>query len=112
MNTFRENLKLQISYAGMTGKELAHLSGVKKTTIDSYLSNRVRRPSAEAATRLAQALGISVEHLFSAAPARPGGAGRTELLASSDTLVGEAGKTAIRLQCSVTINSCCINVKV
>jgi transcriptional regulator with XRE-family HTH domain len=61
---FRENLKLQLSYSDMAVKELAKRSGVKKSTIDSYLNNRVRMPSAEAAIRLARALGVSVEHLF------------------------------------------------
>ena len=61
---FRENLKLQLSYSDILVKELAELSGVKKSTIDSYLSNRVKMPSAEAAIRLARALGVPVEHLL------------------------------------------------
>jgi transcriptional regulator with XRE-family HTH domain len=48
----------------MQVKELADISGVKKSAIDSYLNNRERIPSAEAALRLARALGVSVEHLF------------------------------------------------
>jgi transcriptional regulator with XRE-family HTH domain len=61
---FKENLKLQLSFSDMPVKELAELSGVKKSTIDSYLNNRVRMPSAEAAIRLARVLGVTVEHLF------------------------------------------------
>jgi transcriptional regulator with XRE-family HTH domain len=61
---FRENLKLHLSFSDMRVKELSERSGVKKSTIDSYLNNRVRMPSAEAAIRLARALGVSVEHLF------------------------------------------------
>jgi transcriptional regulator with XRE-family HTH domain len=62
--SFRENLKLQLSYSDMPVRELAELSGVKKSTIDSYLNNHERMPSAEAAIRLARTLGVSVEHLF------------------------------------------------
>jgi transcriptional regulator with XRE-family HTH domain len=61
---FSENLKLHLSYSDMAVKELAERSGIKKSTIDSYLTNRVRMPSAEAALRLARALGVTVEHLF------------------------------------------------
>ncbi|MDR2158662.1 MAG: helix-turn-helix domain containing protein [Treponema sp.] len=44
-------------------KELAVRSGIKKKTIDSYLGRRGYIPSAEAAVRIAQALGVSVEYL-------------------------------------------------
>jgi transcriptional regulator with XRE-family HTH domain len=59
----------------MTVKELSAHSGVKKATIDSYLNYHRRMPSAEAALRIAKALGVTVEQLFGeveeARPAQP-----------------------------------------
>jgi transcriptional regulator with XRE-family HTH domain len=60
---FRENLKAELSYADMRVKELASLSGVKKSTIDSYLRENGYTPSADMAVRIAKALGVSVEYL-------------------------------------------------
>ena len=60
---FKENLKSQLDYSGMPVKELAARSGVKKKTIDSYLTARSYTPSVETAVRIAKALGVSVEYL-------------------------------------------------
>ena len=60
---FRENLKTELSYSGMLVKELAVQAGLKKHTIDNYLSVRGRMPSADAAVRIARVLGVSVEYL-------------------------------------------------
>ena len=56
-------MKSQLEYSGMLVKELAALSGVKKKTIDSYLGSRGYTPSVEAAVRIAQVFGVSVEYL-------------------------------------------------
>jgi transcriptional regulator with XRE-family HTH domain len=61
---FRENLKTELSYSGLLVKELAAQSGIKKHTIDNYLSVRGRMPSADAAVRIARVLGVSVEYLI------------------------------------------------
>jgi transcriptional regulator with XRE-family HTH domain len=60
---FRENLKAELEYSGMLVKELAAASGLKKHTIDNYLSIRGRMPAADVAENLARALGVSVEYL-------------------------------------------------
>jgi len=60
---FRENLKSELLYSGMLVKELAAQTGLKKHTIDNYLSVRGRMPSADVAVRIAHALGVSVEYL-------------------------------------------------
>ena len=60
---FKENLKAELTYTDMRVKELAKLSGVKKSTIDSYLSENGYTPSVEAATRISEVLGVSVEYL-------------------------------------------------
>ena len=62
--SFRENLKAELSYSGMLVKELAAKTGLKKHTIDNYLSIRGRMPGADAAVRIARALGVSVEYLI------------------------------------------------
>ena len=48
----------------MLVKELAARSGVKKKTIDSYLSSHGCTPSAETAVSIARALGVTVEYLI------------------------------------------------
>ena len=45
-------------------KELAALSGVNKRTIDNYLNTHNSMPSADAAVRIAGALGVTVEYLI------------------------------------------------
>jgi transcriptional regulator with XRE-family HTH domain len=60
---FQENLRSELAYSGMPVKELAALSGVKKYSIDSYLSKRDKTPSVESAVKIAKALGVSVEYL-------------------------------------------------
>jgi transcriptional regulator with XRE-family HTH domain len=61
---FRENLKAELQYSGILVKELAAKTGLKKHTIDNYLSVRGRMPSADAAMRIARVLGVSVEYLI------------------------------------------------
>jgi len=61
---FRENLKAELTYSGLLVKELAAQSGLKKHTIDNYLSVRGRMPSADAAVRIARVLGVSAEYLI------------------------------------------------
>ncbi|MCL2252643.1 MAG: helix-turn-helix domain-containing protein [Treponema sp.] len=61
---FRENLKAELSYSGMLVKELAAQTGLKKHTIDNYLSVRGRMPAADVAVRIAGVLGVSVEYLI------------------------------------------------
>jgi transcriptional regulator with XRE-family HTH domain len=60
---FRENLKSELIYSGLLVKELAAQTGLKKHTIDNYLSVRGRMPAADAAVLIARALGVTVEYL-------------------------------------------------
>ena len=60
---FKENLKSELSYQGILVKELANMTGISKKTIDNYLNVREYMPSADAAVKIAQALGVSVEYL-------------------------------------------------
>ena len=61
---FKENLKAKLEYNGMLVKELAHKSGIKKQTLDNYLSTHNTIPNAELAVKIAQALDTSVEYLI------------------------------------------------
>jgi transcriptional regulator with XRE-family HTH domain len=60
---FRENLKAELTYSGILVKELADRAGLKKHTIDNYLSTRGRMPAADVAVKIARVLGVSVEYL-------------------------------------------------
>jgi transcriptional regulator with XRE-family HTH domain len=61
---FRENLKSELEYNGMAVKELAALSGVQKRAIDNYLRTlNAAIPAADAAVKIAHALGVTVEFL-------------------------------------------------
>jgi len=61
---FKENFKAEISYNGMSVKELAMRADVKKRAIDNYLRTKgAALPSADTAVKLARALGVTVEFL-------------------------------------------------
>jgi transcriptional regulator with XRE-family HTH domain len=60
---FKENLKSELTYSGMLVKELSAETGIKKHTLDNYLNTHNSLPNAEAAVKIARALGVSVEYL-------------------------------------------------
>ena len=60
---FKENLKAELAYKDILVKELAALSGINRRTIDNYLRVDGSMPSADAAVRIAKALGVTVEYL-------------------------------------------------
>lgn len=60
---FRENLKEEMEYQGMTTKELAEKSGVGKRTLDHYLMANPQEPGVYNAQKIAKALKVSVEYL-------------------------------------------------
>ena len=62
--SFSEYLKGELEYKGMPVKELAHVTGIPKQTIDKYLlTSGCSMPPADKAVAIAQALGVSVEYL-------------------------------------------------
>ncbi|MDR2924168.1 MAG: helix-turn-helix domain-containing protein [Treponema sp.] len=61
---FKENLKAELAYKNILVKELASISGVNRRTIDNYLRENSSVPSADAAVRIAAALGVTVEYLI------------------------------------------------
>jgi len=60
---FRKILRDELDYQGLTVKELAAKSSVAKGAIDSYLGKQASMPPADAAVRIAAALGVTVEYL-------------------------------------------------
>jgi transcriptional regulator with XRE-family HTH domain len=60
---FGENLKQELTYTGMLKKELAAVSGVHKRAIDTYVRTKSSMPPADAAVKIAKALGVTVEYL-------------------------------------------------
>lgn len=61
---FRENLKAELAYKNILVKELAAGSGINKRTLDNYLREDHCMPPADAAVRIADALGVTVEYLI------------------------------------------------
>jgi transcriptional regulator with XRE-family HTH domain len=60
---FKENLKEELSLKNILVKELSAKSGIKKRTLDKYLTKNGSIPSAEFAVKIARVLGVSVEFL-------------------------------------------------
>ena len=60
---FKENFKSELLYQDIQVKELAEITGISRYTLGNYLSVRKRIPTADAAVKIAQALGVSVEYL-------------------------------------------------
>ena len=60
---FKENLKAELAYKDILVKELSALSGVSRRTIDNYLREDNSMPSIDAAIRIVEALGVTVEYL-------------------------------------------------
>ena len=63
MSSFKENLRAELDFQGLTVKELAARTGIIKGTLDNYLGTRESIPPADIAVKIAQALNVSVEYL-------------------------------------------------
>lgn len=64
---FRENLRDEMEYQGLSARELAEKSGVGKRTIDNYLMTNPQEPGVYNAQKIAKALKVSVEYLVTGA---------------------------------------------
>lgn len=63
MGTFADRLREEISYRGLTRKELAYIADVKPRALAMYLGTQGSMPPADVAVRLAKALHVTVEYL-------------------------------------------------
>jgi transcriptional regulator with XRE-family HTH domain len=61
--SFRENLRNELNYQGVTVKELSARTNIPIATLDCYLGTRGTVPSVDAAVKIAIALRVSVEYL-------------------------------------------------
>ena len=62
--SFRENLRSELNYQGVTVKELSARTGIPIATLDCYLGTRANVPSVDSAFKIARALQVSVEYLL------------------------------------------------
>ena len=60
---FRENLRGELKYQGVTIKELSARTGIPVASLDCYLGARATVPSVDTAVKIAKALKVSVEDL-------------------------------------------------
>ena len=60
---FRERLRDEMEYQGMSANALAELTGISKRTIDNYLKTNPQEPGVYNAQKIAKALKVSVEYL-------------------------------------------------
>jgi len=63
MSEFSKRLRSEIEYLGLNQKEFAAKAGIKKRALDAYLRAQQSMPPADAAVKIAAALGLSVEYL-------------------------------------------------
>ncbi len=63
MASFKENLREELDFQGLTVKELSARTGIIKGTLDNYLGVRASIPPADVAVKIADALNVSVEYL-------------------------------------------------
>ena len=63
MSGFSQRLRSEIEYHGLNQKEFAAKAGIKKRALDAYLWAQQSMPPADAAVKIASALGVSVEYL-------------------------------------------------
>lgn len=58
-----ENLHDELEFQDIQIKELAARTGIKKSTLDKYLSGKKSQPNVENAVKIAETLGVTVEYL-------------------------------------------------
>jgi transcriptional regulator with XRE-family HTH domain len=63
MSDFSQRLRSEVEYIGLNRKEFAAKAGIKKRALDAYLGVQESMPPADAAVKIASALGLSVEYL-------------------------------------------------
>lgn len=61
---FRENVRAELSFSGISVRELSERTGISKRTLDNYLRrDNPSNPTAENAVKIAGVLGVTVEQL-------------------------------------------------
>jgi len=70
-DNFRENLRSELDYQGLTVKELSKKTGVPKTSLECYLRTKSNMPAADVAVKIARVLDVSVEYLVTGEAGKP-----------------------------------------
>ena len=60
---FRERLRDEMEYQGISANALPEMTGISKRTIDNYLKTNPQEPGVYNAQKIAKALKVSVEYL-------------------------------------------------
>ncbi len=60
---FRERLREEITFSGLSNKEVASQAGITLRSLVSYVSSQSCMPSADVAVKLARVLNTTVEYL-------------------------------------------------
>ena len=60
---FRERLRDEMDYQGISANTLAEIAGISKRTIDNYLKSNHQEPGVYNAHKIAKVLKVSVEYL-------------------------------------------------
>lgn len=61
--SFKNNLKDELNYKGISSKELSNLSGISQGSLSNYLKENSSIPAADIAVKIAKALNVTVEYL-------------------------------------------------
>ena len=72
-SSFRQNLRSELDFQGLTVKELSARTGIPKSTLDCYLGARAAMPPADAAVLISKSLNVSVEYLVTGVDGHFGG---------------------------------------
>ena len=64
---FKDRLREEIEYKGLSVKELANLVNISYSTMLSYIDARGTLPNVETAVKIAGVLGVTVEYLVNGA---------------------------------------------
>jgi transcriptional regulator with XRE-family HTH domain len=101
--TFKENLRNELDYRGITVKELSARTGIPIASLDCYLGTRATVPSVEAAVKIALALDVTVEYLVisknvsTIKPNKKPGRETRELINWVESLNTEQSKAVLKL---------------
>ncbi|MBR4321588.1 helix-turn-helix transcriptional regulator [Treponema sp.] len=63
-NSFRENVREELDYHGVSVKELSAKTNIPYQTLENYLNSRATMPPADYACRIAKVLNTDVESLL------------------------------------------------
>lgn len=61
--TFRQRVKTEMKYLGISAKELAARAGISVNTLNMYIGYREAMPSCEVGLKIANALCVSLDYL-------------------------------------------------